>query len=80
MTQTTVVSKETPIDGYCESGWGRNKCPNKAEYVLKNTTNDGYAIMCSQHKDGFFNAFPKAETKAIAVNSIDEIQSVINNT
>lgn len=50
---TEVISIDTPNYGICNSLWGRNECPNKAEYILVNKKNSGFAIMCEAHKDGF---------------------------
>lgn len=58
MTPMIRVSNEGKPDGTCESFWGRNKCPNHAEFIIKNTTNIGFAIMCEPHKDGFLASWP----------------------
>lgn len=58
MTPNIVVVDGDKPNGICESLWGRNKCPNQAEFIIKNTTNIGFAVMCGPHKDGFTASYP----------------------
>lgn len=49
-----VIPEDTPDNGLCQSLWGRNECPNAAEFILRNKSNAGYAVMCGPHMQGFF--------------------------
>ena len=45
----------------CERYWGRDgECPNKAEFIVRNINNPGYAVMCRMHKFLFLRAHPLA--------------------
>lgn len=55
MSQTQVTNDYSEPDGICESYWGRNKCPNKAEFIIKCTENNGFSIMCEVHKDSYIS-------------------------
>jgi hypothetical protein len=51
-----VVVRDDNLDhnfGYCQCLWGDNDCPNKAAWILENISNNGYAVMCEVHYDGF---------------------------
>jgi len=48
-----LVPLETDDAGLCDSQWGSNKCPNRAEFILFNLDNAGFAIMCGPHKEGY---------------------------
>lgn len=51
--QTKIVQSYTKPDGYCESSWGKNKCPNKAKFIIRCIGNNGLAIMCEVHKNDY---------------------------
>ena len=53
-----VMSIDTPHNGLCESLWRRDlPCPNAAEFIIRNKSNPGYAVMCGVHKDGFLSQY-----------------------
>jgi len=52
-----LVSLDAEIDGTCDSQWGANKCPNRAEFILRNSDNLGFALMCGPHKEGYLEQF-----------------------
>lgn len=58
-----VIPADTPDNGRCQSLWNRNACPNKAEFIIYNNGNAGFAVMCRPHLDGFFESYPLARNK-----------------
>lgn len=53
-----VIPRDTPHNGLCESLWRADlPCPNAAAIIIKNTTNEGYAIMCDVHAEGFLGDY-----------------------
>lgn len=56
-----------PTTGTCESSWGSNSCPNAAEFILKVTTNNGFAIMCGPHKDGYIRGLHRQGHRGTAL-------------
>ena len=53
-----VMPLDTPHTGLCESLWRADlPCPNAAEFIIRNKSNDGYAVMCGPHKEGFFSQY-----------------------
>lgn len=54
-----VLPPDTPHNGLCQSLWRPDvPCPNAIEFILMSTTNNGYALMCGPHKEGFLAAYP----------------------
>jgi hypothetical protein len=58
-----VIPEDTPDNGLCQSLWGRNECPNQAEFIVYNNGNAGFAVMCRAHLDGFFESYPLTRSK-----------------
>lgn len=51
---STIVTQDySDPDGICECYWRNNRCLNKAEYIIKCLSNNGFSIMCEVHKDQY---------------------------
>ena len=49
------------VGNTCMCSWSEDRpCPNRAVWRLENTTNDGYSLMCTPHKEGFARFYPNA--------------------
>ena len=67
MSEIRITRADQPYaeGGNCESGdVGREVCPDPAAFILVNSTNNGFAVMCTRHKASFFRQFPEAATVA----------------
>lgn len=82
-----LISIDSEPDGTCESRWGINNCPNKAEVILKNKGNFGFGIMCKEHllnyladygMEGLFVIFPYSQD--IANRLLDNIKEKVMNS
>jgi len=41
----------------CQSKWKDNDCINLADFILENEDNNGYAIMCAPHYNGYVSLY-----------------------
>ena len=62
MSEIRAFPWETPVDTFrCWAQWREGlPCPNAATWVVQNTTNKGYSLMCDVHKEGFAHDYPHA--------------------
>lgn len=63
----TAWSKAGPETGLCESAWAPDvECVNRAEYILRNTQNAGFAIMCGEHLEGYLRSYTATHVVILA--------------
>jgi len=69
MAEVRVIPEaELPPDDVCWCEWRLGvPCPNRAEWRVQNTTNDGYSLMCDPHMEGFAAQFPTAAVRYVAL-------------
>lgn len=63
----TTALNAVPIASSCDSLWGRNQCPNPAEWIVRVTDcpETLFVIMCGPHKEGYQDDYPDAAVEYI---------------
>lgn len=62
-----LMLEGTPHTGRCESLWRPDlECPNAAEFIIRNRSNKGYAVMCAPHAQGFLEQYRGGDLDIIA--------------